>query len=109
MEAELHTQKKALAAQKKQLDKVVEFLQDFQEERDKLKSVVKDLKNRREEERRFNLELQERFNDRWGNVEHQMADLNNYNLNVSSILLSYWLLDLSSISSPTSWRSSIEG
>ena len=87
MEAELHTQKKAFAAQKKQLDKVVEFLQDFQEERENLKSLVKDSRDRREEEQRFNLQLQESFADRWGQVEHRMANLNSYNLNMGSILL----------------------
>ena len=87
MEAELHTQKKVFAAQKKQLDKVVKFLQDFQEEREKLKSLVKDLRDRRDEEQRFNLQLQESFNDRWGQVEHRMANLNSYNLNMGSILL----------------------
>jgi hypothetical protein len=93
LEAELHTQKKAFAAQKKQAEKVVEFLQDFQEERERLSTLVKDLQTRREEERRFNLELQESFDNRWQNQEHRMADLNDYNLNVSSILLSLndWL------------------
>jgi hypothetical protein len=107
LEAEVKTLKQMFALQKEQYNKMVDVCGTLQQDRDSLfqysakldqdiqhekvqhNELVEEYRRLLDDQVKVSQGIEDIFEDRWGQMELRMADLNDYNLNVSSILLSF--------------------